>query len=159
MVNLYKLLSTKGTLLAFVVGLLGAVIFFIPVIGGLDGFNALPDAEKKTSNIFNLGIQLMLFILAISVIITVVWALAQMVMNPSGAKMGFVWLAVIVGLFALGYFVLNSPDNDAVLADLKTNGVSEGQSKIIGGGIWLMLLMLVGSLAIFIFSEVRNLFK
>lgn len=159
MVNLYKLLSTKGTLLAFVVGLLGAVIFFIPVIGGLDGFNALPDAEKKTSNIFNLGIQLMLFILAISVIITVVWALAQMVMNPSGAKMGFVWLAVIVGLFALGYFVLNSPDNDAVLADLKTNGVSTGQSKIIGGGIWLMLLMLVGSLAIFIFSEVRNLFK
>lgn len=159
MVNLYKLLSTKGTLMAFVVGLLGAVIFFIPVIGGLDGFNALPDAEKKTSNIFNLGIQLMLVILAISVIITVVWALAQMVMNPSGAKMGFVWLAVIVGLFALGYFVLNSPDNDAVLADLKTNGVSEGQSKIIGGGIWLMLLMLVGSLAIFIFSEVRNLFK
>ena len=159
MVNLYKLLSTKGTAFAFALGLLGAVIFFIPVLGGLDGFNALPDEEKKTSNIFNLGIQLMLAVLAISVLITIVWALIQMVMNPTGAKMGFIWLIVIVGLFALGYFVLNSPDNDAVLADLKTNGVSAGQSKFIGGGIWLMLLMLVGSLAIFVFSEVRNLFK
>jgi len=159
MVNLYKLLSTKGTLIAFAVGLLGAVIFFIPVVGGLDAFNALPDAEKKTSNIFNLGIQLMLAILAISVIITIFWALAQMVMNPSGAKMGFIWLAVIVGLFALGYFVLNSPDNDAIIADLKTNGVSDGQSKLIGGGLWMMLLMLLGSLGIFVFSEIRNLFK
>lgn len=159
MVNLYKLLSTKGTLMAFAVGLLGAVIFFIPVVGGLDGFNALPDAEKKTSNIFNLGIQLMLVVLAISIIITVVWALAQMVMNPSGAKMGFIWLAVIAGLFALGYFVLNAPDNEAILSDLKANGVSDGQSKMIGGGLWMMLLMLLASLAIFVFSEIRNLFK
>lgn len=159
MVNLYKLLSTKGTLMAFIVGLLGAVIFFIPVVGGLDGYNALPDAEKKTSNIFNLGIQLMLVILAISIIITIVWALVQMIMNPSGAKMGFIWLAVIGGLFALGYFVLNSPDNAAVIADLKANGVSDGKSKIIGGGLWMMLLMLLASLGVFIFSEIRNLFK
>lgn len=159
MVNLYKLLSTRGTLFAFLVGIVAAIIFAIPVIGGLDGFNALPEAERKTSNIFNTGITLMLVVLAISVIITILWSLINMIMNPGSAKMAFIWLAVIAGLFALGYFVLNSPDNAAVIADLKNNNVSEGKSKLIGGGLWMMLLMLLGSLAIFVFSEVRNLFK
>jgi hypothetical protein len=159
MVNLYKLLSGKGTLLAFLVGLIAIVIFFIPVLGGLDGFNSLPAADQKKSDIFNTGIYLMLFLLALSVIIALVWAVIQMLMNPSGAKMGFIWLAVIVGLFALGYFVLNKPDNAAILSDMKVNGVSDGQSKFIGGGIWLMLLMLFASVAIFIVSELRNLFK
>ncbi len=80
-------------------------------------------------------------------------------MNPSGAKMGLIWLAVIGGLFALGYFVLNAPDNQAILDDLKTNDVSASMSKLLGGGIWLMLLMMFGAVAIFVFSEVRNLFK
>lgn len=159
MVNLYKLLSTRGTLFAFILGLVAAIIFAIPVMGGLDGFNALPDEQKKTSNIFNTGIMLMLAILAIAVIVTVLWSLINMVTNPGSAKMAFLWLAVIVGLFALGYFVLNSSDNAAIMADLKTNNVSDGTSKLIGGGLWMMLLMLLGSLAIFIFSEVRNLFK
>ncbi len=159
MVNLYKTLSGKGTLFAFVLGLVVMAIFAVPVIGGLDSFNALPAEQQKTSNIFNTGIYLMLLLLAVAVIITILWAILQMALNPSGAKHGLIWLVVIVGLFVIGYFVLNAPDNQAILDDLKNNDVSANMSKFIGGSLWLMLLMLLGSVAIFVFSEVRNLFK
>ncbi|MDZ4708403.1 MAG: hypothetical protein SH818_08410 [Saprospiraceae bacterium] len=159
MVNLYKLLSTRGTLFAFLLGLVCIIIFAIPIFGGINSFNSLAPEQQKTSNIFNTGIVLMLVLLAAAVIVTVFWAIAQMAMNPSGAKYGLIWLALFVGLFALGYFVLNSPDNQAILDDLKTNDVSAGLSKYIGGGIWVMLLMIFAAFGIFIFSEVRNLFK
>lgn len=159
MVNLYKLLSTRGTLFAFLLALVCIIIFAIPIFGGIASFNALPVEAQKTSNIFNTGIVLMLTLLALATAITVLWALIQMALNPSGAKYGLIWLAVFVGLFALGYFVLNGPDSPAILADLKTNEVSAGMSKYIGGGIWVMLLMLIAAFGIFIFSEVRNLFK
>ncbi|HNR07317.1 MAG TPA: hypothetical protein PKM27_08380 [Saprospiraceae bacterium] len=159
MVNLYKLLSGKGTFFAFALALVAMIIFAVPVLNGLDSFNALPTEQQKTSNIFNMGIVIMLLMLVVAVVITVLWSVIHVAMNPAGAKMGLIWLAVIVGLFALGYFVLNAPDNQAILDDLKTNEVSANMSKLLGGGIWLMLLMLLGAVAIFIFSEIRNLFK
>lgn len=159
MVNLYKILSVRGTLFAFLLGLICIVIFAIPILGGISSFNALAPEVQKTSNIFNTGIVLMLVLLAAAVAVTVLWALVQMAMNPSGAKYGLIWLALFIGLFALGYFVLNGPDNQAILDDLKTNEVTPGLSKYIGGGIWVMLLMMLAAFGIFVISEIRNLFK
>lgn len=47
MVNLYKLLSGRGTLFAFLLSIILMVILAIPIMSGLDGFNALPAAEQK----------------------------------------------------------------------------------------------------------------
>ncbi|MBK6390500.1 MAG: hypothetical protein KA109_05220 [Saprospiraceae bacterium] len=159
MVNLYKLLSGRGTLFAFLLSIILMVILAIPIMSGLDGFNALPAAEQKTSNIFNTGLYLVLALLAITVVVTVLWALVQMAMNPAGAKHGLIWVVVIAALFALGYFVLNKPDSVQMLDKLKKYDVSASASKFIGGGIWMMLLMMLGAFLIFIGSEVRNLFK
>ncbi len=159
MVNLYKLLSSKGTLFAFVVGLLAILIFLFPVISGLNSFNALPEPERKASNIFNIGITMMLFLLVIAVVVTIAGALYQMIMNPKGAKMGFLWIGILIVLFVIGFYVLNQPDNANILADLKANNVSAGTSKLVGGGLWVMLIMIFASVGIFVFSEVRNLFK
>ncbi len=159
MVNLYKTLSTKGTLFAFLLGLVIMVIFAIPVIGGLTSFNALPAEDQNTSNIFNTGLYLMLILLAIAVVLTILWAIVLMALNPSGAKQGLIWVVVIVALFAIGYYVLNEPDNQAILGDLKTNDVTPSMSKLIGGSLWMMILMLFASVLIFIGSEVRNIFK
>ncbi|MGB2849524.1 MAG: hypothetical protein WBB93_18240, partial [Saprospiraceae bacterium] len=115
MVNLYKLLSGRGTLFAFLLSIILMVILAIPIMSGLDGFNALPAAEQKTSNIFNTGLYLVLALLAITVVVTVLWALVQMAMNPAGAKHGLIWVVVIAALFALGYFVLNKPDSVQML--------------------------------------------
>ena len=82
-----------------------------------------------------------------------------MAMNPAGAKHGLIWVVVIAALFALGYFVLNKPDSVQMLDKLKKYDVSASASKFIGGGIWMMLLMMLGAFLIFIGSEVRNLFK
>lgn len=159
MVNLYKILSRKGTAFAFLLGLITMVIFAIPVINGIDSFNALSPETQNTSNIFNTGLYIMLGLLALSVVITILWAILQMAMNPSGAKHGLIWIAMFVLLFLVGFFLLNKPDNQAVLDDLKTNGVELYLSKYIGGMLWVMLLMILISFGVFIFYEVRNLFK
>ena len=156
---MYKLLTKHGQLFAFGIGLLIIIIFFITVMGGLDGFNALTKEDQGTTTIFDTGLYLTIVLLVLCAIAAVLFGIWQMITNPKSAIKGIIGLVALIVVFGALYSMSEAETTGAVGSAVEKFNVSDSQSKIISAGIKSTLLL--GGLAAlaFVVSEIRNFFK
>jgi len=157
---MYNFLAKNGSALAFGVGSLITVLFFVFVFLGLDEFSALSLEEQRQTNIFDFGLYASLFLTALSVVLLVLFGVYQVATNFKGSIKGILGFGVLVGIYVVSIVVAPS-EVTGVMADTveKVGGVSPGALKFIGGSITTSLIITVASIVIFAVSEIRNFFK
>ncbi len=156
---MYNILSKKGQLFAVVLGVVGLLLFIIPVLSGLEGFNLLSEEEKVNSNIFNTGILIPIVFIIIAAIAWLLFSVYQMATNPGQAKKGLLGLAGLVAIFLITYFTSEPETSGPIKAAAEEFALNDGASKFVSGAIKTTAVL--GGIAILalIAAEVKNFFK
>jgi magnesium-transporting ATPase (P-type) len=155
---MYEFLNKNGQLLAFGLGALVTVIFFIAVFNGLEGFNQLSEADQKESNIFNIGLIFAIVFTGLCFLLWLLFSVFHIADNPKGSIRGLIGVAVIAVVFFIIYSMAK-PATGSVLQTMRDFDVSEGTGKLISGALGTTFILLIGAAATFILFEIRNLFK
>ncbi|MCB0704971.1 MAG: hypothetical protein KDC34_06665 [Saprospiraceae bacterium] len=155
---MYQFLTKYGQLLAFGLGILVTVIFLIGVIGGLDEFNSLSEADRGTSNIFNFGLVASMVLTVICCLAWFFFAILHIADNPKGSLKGLLGVLALVAVFVVLYFMAK-PATGSVAKTMADFNVSETTGKFISASISTTFVLLIGASLAFLVSEVRNFFK
>ncbi len=159
---MYNFLSKYGQVAAFAVGLLITIIFVFSIFSGLDDFNAYgpKDAARFQTGIFNFGIAVTIGLAAIAFVIMLIFILLNTVTSlTSGGAKGMIGILIAVAVFAVCYFIAEPLTNGPLQPFTEKFNVTEGQSKLISGGVNASIIMCGIALAVFVLSEIRNIFK
>jgi hypothetical protein len=142
---MYKFFLKNGQQVAFGLGLLLTIIFFVGAFSG--------DSPDR----FNFGLVAGMLLSVICLIAMVVSELYHSITNPKESLQGMITFGGMLVLFGILYAVSKT---DPAMADtLNRFKISEGLSKMISAGISTSLLLLLGAAAVAAFFEVRNFFK
>lgn len=164
---MYNFLTKHGTLAAFLLGIVVIIAFLGSAIGGLgsagfdSGTNLMEMGREKiqTMTYFDLGLQLTIFLLIITVAISLVFMVVDIFKFPKQTIKGIIGFVVLVILF----MVLKST------ATFETGGkwdklfsnfnITEGVSSFISAGIWTTVFLMAAATLLVIGAEIRNFFK
>ena len=156
---MYRFLTKNGTSLAFGIGLLAAIIFLVPVFGGMESYNALTDETRNTSNIFNAGLWVVIILIILCLFISIAFGVWQLISNPKGSMKSIIGL-VVIGILFFILFSMAQPETTGRIAEVSEEfEVTAGASKFISAGLWTLLALLAVAALSFVVSEVRNVFK
>ena len=100
---MYKFLTKHGTALAFGLGVLVSAIGILTILGGLDGYNMLPEDQQGTTHIFDFAIGGGITLVIICFAAAILFGVYQIVTNPKGAIQSILGLVVIIGLLLVFY--------------------------------------------------------
>jgi hypothetical protein len=157
---MYKFLSKNGQMLAFGLGLVLTVVFFISVFGGIEEFNLMPEETQAETSIFNIGIWAAIVLAVLCVIASIAFGLFQMITNPKGALIGIIGIAGLAVVVLAFYFGMDADGGSAgVVAAMEENAITVNQSKMINAGLGTALVLGFGAIAAFVLSEIYNIFK
>ncbi len=159
---MYNLLSKYGQVGAFGVGLLITVIFVFSIFTGLEDFNAYgpKDAARFDTTIFNFGIGVAVALAAVAFIIMLIFILLNTVTSlTSGGAKGMIGILIAVIVFAVCYFLAEPLTGGPLDEYCQKFFVTEGQSQLISGSVNASIIMCGIALAVFVLSEIRNIFK
>lgn len=157
---MYKFLAKNGQALAFGVGTLITVIFFVIAAGGLEEFSAQSLEEQRKTNIFDFGLIASLLLTVLSVVLLFFFGVYQVAMNFKESFKGLIALLVLIGGY-VATIALAPSEVTGIMANTveKVGGVSPFALQFIGGSITTSLIMCVIALVVFVLSEIRNFFK
>lgn len=157
---MYKFLTKNGQAVAFGLGLIVAALFIIVAISGQESFNSLPDEEKYTTSIFDIGLAGSLAMAVIALLLTVGFAIFQTATNFRSSILGIIALVGLVAIFFIAYSTA-SGEATGVLAKAAegAGGITPNEMKIIGGGITTALILAGLAVAGIVISEIINFFK
>ena len=141
---MYNFLVKNGQFLAFGIGLLITIIFFVGALGG--------DSPDR----FNFGLITAMVLAGICALFMVGFGLYQIATNPKGSLKGIITFGLLIGLFAVLYATADATLTPAILDEFE---ISEGTSKMISGSMMTTLVLLAATGAAFAVSEIRNFFK
>jgi membrane protease YdiL (CAAX protease family) len=157
---MYKFLTKNGQALAFGLGIIIAALFLITATSNLGSFNSLPDEEKFTTSIFDLGLMGAIALIIIALILTILFAIFQTATNFRSSIFGILGLVAIVVIFFIAYSSASSEATGSIAeAADKAGGVSPNELKIIGGGITTALVLAGIAVVSIVITEIINLFK
>lgn len=156
---MYKLLSSKGQVIAFGLGALLSVLFLVSWLGGQESLNALPDDEKFKTGIFDVGLLGTAALVILAAIAVVGFGLYHTASDFKKSLKSIIGVVVLIAVFIIAYST-STPDKSGIVGDaaVKMN-VSDNTQKLIGGGLTTMYIMMGLSLLALAASEVRNIFK
>ena len=156
---MYKFLTKNGQLLAFGLGTLLTIIFYVLVSSGLEEFTELDlakDDERFNTTIFDFGLVTAQALTFIAGVIAFVFGIYQMITNPKGALKGIIGMIV----FALIFFGAYSMSEGAVKESWAEKfAITPDISKFVEGSITATIALLAIAMLIFVLGEVRNFFK
>ncbi len=143
----YKFLSKYGQLIGFALGAFPILLFvLILLIGGEDAA-------------INFELYSGIVLLIIGAIVLVGFGLFQTLSNPKGSIKGLIGFGALALVFLVIYLTA-TPETVGSIAETRTEfNISDGQTKLITGGIGLAIILSIGAALAFFYSEVRNLFK
>ena len=156
---MYDFLVKRGEMLAFGLGIILVLLFMFTVIPNLDSFNALPEDQQKTSDIFNTGLWLALILSVITVLAALIAGIIQFIRNPKGSIKVLGGLAVLGVIFAIFYATATVETTGSIVDAAAEFKVDDNTSKMITAGIKTAILMSAGSVIAFIGAELFNAFK
>ena len=156
---MYDFLVKRGEMLAFGLGIILVLLFMFTVVPNLDSFNALPEDQQKTSDIFNTGLWLALILLAITALAAVLAGIYQFIRNPKGSVQVLGGLAILGVIFAIFYATATVETTGSIVDAAAEFKVDDNTSKMITAGIKTAILMSVGSVVAFVGAELFNAFK
>lgn len=158
----YKFLSKNGPTLAFGLFVVCVLISLIPIFSGLNEFSAIPverQSYAEEGSIFLSGIYISVILLVLAVIIAIILSIFQVATNPKSSIKALISFGITAVAFFLLYAIADPIGTGSVALTVEKFGISEGISKIIGGGIQLSVVMLIGSFIVTILMEIWNFFK
>ncbi|HKK88334.1 MAG TPA: hypothetical protein VJ917_05750 [Saprospiraceae bacterium] len=157
---MYELLSKKGLLFAFLLGLAVVLLFYVPVLTGVDAFNALPEEEQTNTSIFDLGLWLTIILVVIAALAIIGFSILSIAKDIKGSLRGLVGLGVILLIFIIGYAMTGTPDEGTRLASvIERFQVSISDQQIINGALFSALGILILTAVAFVFGEISSLLK
>jgi len=164
---MYKLLTSKGQLIAIGIGVLSVLISIGSIVSGVkseysmsEDLNAVMKGNPEaTFDFFNPAISVLLFLIAAALILAVVFGIFSLFSDPKGSMkflLGFAFVAIF-------FFILYST------ADVDTTGrlamltekfdVSDNVLKFITGGVKTVVYSIAVAAIAAVVMEVMNLFK
>ena len=156
---MYKFLTKHGTALAFGVGVLISLVGILSILGGLDDYNMLADDQQGTTTIFDLAIGGGVILTIAAFVIAILFGVYQVVVNPKGAIQSILGLVVIIGMFLIFYATATPETSGGVFDDIQAGKLTADTSNWITGALWTTLIIFGATIFVFIFSEIRNVFK
>ncbi|RLD18568.1 MAG: hypothetical protein DRI69_10130 [Bacteroidetes bacterium] len=156
---MYKFLTKHGTAMAFGLGAVVAAIGILSILGGLDGYNMLPEDQQDTTDIFNVAISGGVILTIVAFATAILFGVYQVIMNPKGAIQSILGLVVIIGMFLIFYSTATTETAGPIYEDIQAGKLSGDVSNWITGALWTTLIIFGATIFVFIFSEIRNVFK
>lgn len=157
---MYKFLTKNGQALAFGLGILIAALFLITATANIGSFNSLPDEEKFTTSIFDVGLQGSIALVIIALVLTIVFAIYQTATNLRASLFGILGLIAIVVIFFIAYSSASGEATGAMARAVENyGGMTANELKIVGGGITTAIVMAALAVVAIVISEIINLFK
>ena len=171
---MYSFLNKNGQLIAFAVGSVIAILFFILIATDgstaelrpeiFDNLEPQQRAEKVASYTqFDFGMYATYFLFFATMLnIHIAFGLYQFVkLLMEDPKKAFQTLAMIIGLIVIFFIgMAMAPESSAEVKVAEAEfQVGPGSSNIIGGAINATIIMVVLTFGAFVVSEIRNLFK
>lgn len=102
------------------------------------------------------GITITFILSIISIAAAVIFPVVYMISHPKSAMRALVGVVLMIVVFGLGYALSG---DEITVAYEKVGFDSAGASKLVGGSLKMMYIMIAAVLAVTVFSEVRKLFK
>ena len=156
---MYRFLTKHGQVVAFGVGILITIIFYVLATGGMSEFNALEGDERFTTGIFNFGLFMALALIFAALLAMVFFGLMQVISNPKGARMGLLGL-LLIGVIFLVMWMMASGEATGKLAEIYDKfNITTSVAKYVHAAIATTGILALIAVIAFVFSEVRNFFK
>jgi len=153
---MYNFLSKNGQLIAFVVGVIIVIAFWVAAFAGINSFSGTPTEEQLFgSSAFDIGLRGAWWLAIIAFILMLVFIVRSVIMNPKGSLPLIIAALAILGLF----FVFKGMDAGTVTRSMEKYRVSAAEGGIVSGGLWVAILMFFGAWIVLILSEVRGIFR
>lgn len=142
-----------------------AIVLIVATIGFAKIFNADafgktieemkydPDIIAGTSTLIGLSIALIVIVIASTFVVSPVQAI---IANPKGFVKSLIGAVVLVVIFFIGYAL----SGDEVNRTYEAMGITTaGQSKLIGGVIYTVFLLIIIGIAAYVYSSISSLLK
>ena len=161
---MYNFLTKNGQVLAFGLGVLVTAIFLVSVFSGMESFNALGEEDKASTGIFNFGLSGAILLTIVAAAGMVLFGLYQVVSNLKGSMKGIIGFGLLVAVFLITYATATgeaTPFIQGAVDKFTANGAefTEGNMKMISGGITTAVALIALAAVSFVVSEVINFFK
>ena len=161
---MYNFLSRNGVLIGFLLAVLAIIITVIPIMMGVDAFEAVPEKEQPWSeegNIFGVGINVTRALLYIAIGLMVLLGIFGIFKDFKSSMKGVIGFVVILIFFGILYAV-TSTEVSGSLAETVANpefGITDNIFKLVSGAINGTLLLLLIAFVAMILMEIWNFFK
>jgi len=166
---MYKLLTSKGQLIAIVIGVLGVLISLGSIISGIKGagYTMSDDLNKIMKNsadanfdFFHPAISVVIFLVVAALIAAVLFGIIGLISDPKGSMKGIIGLALVAILFVILYSSADLAGSSAKIVELvEKNNISDNISKMISGGVKTAVIAALIAFFAAIIMELINLFK
>ncbi len=166
---MYSFLNKHGQMLAFGLGVIVTLIFFVSIFTSSELDSVGPSMETQAaydSTLFNFGLYMSIFMAIIAAVAAVFFGVTQMLGNLKGSMKGLIGLAVVAGLMFVAYTTAaGEPDHPTLVKAVDTFESSQGADltvgnmKFIGGAIATALVLLVTSFVALIGFGIRSIFQ
>ncbi len=156
---MYKFLAKNGQFLAFGSGAVVSALFFITWLAGYQGFLALPDEQKPTTGIFDVGLigSVILFVIAIALL--VYFGIVQTASSFKQSATGLLGVGALIVIFLIAWATSSGEPTGIVQQAAEKMGTSSSTVRLIDAGLLTMIVMSIVTGVAFIGSEIRNFFK
>jgi magnesium-transporting ATPase (P-type) len=160
---MYNLLTKKGQLFAFGLGLVIVLIFLGLALSGISEFNLLTEKEDQfQTTIFNFGLWMPMILIAICIITILFFGVMGIASDPKGSMKGLIGFVALILIFVVAYMTSSEEASGRIAELVKRpdfSDVTPGVLKYIGGAISTTGILALIAIVAFGFSELRNLFK
>lgn len=159
---MYSTLIRRGPVFAFLAALVLIVIAIIPILGGLDAMNMLPEKDRAFApegDIFYTALYITAALFVIAVAAAILLSLFNIVKNPKGSIKGLIAFAAMVVLFFVFYAMADPDATGSLRQTMDAFKITPSVSQLIGASIRLTLLLGVGSVILMVAMEIWNYFK
>lgn len=159
MANLYNLLTKRGQLFAFLLGLIIALIFFGIVTAGSAEFEMLSEEDQEQSNLFNFGLYAAIYLVIINAVIALLFGVWFLIREPKRSIQMLIGLGIILVIWFITYSTADPGFSGPIASTLEEFDISEGVSKFVSAGLSTALILAALASISIIVAEIINLFK
>ncbi|HCS20344.1 MAG TPA: hypothetical protein DIW47_07255 [Bacteroidetes bacterium] len=133
-----------------------AILYTLVLLVCLYLLYAIYVSDTQGANGSGFGITVIFVLGALSIGAAIVFPIMYMISHPKSAIRTLIGVGLVFALFGIGWALSG---NEVLLAYEEVNFTSASGSKLIGGSLIMMYLMIAAVLGVTIFAEVKSIFK
>lgn len=164
---MYNYLIRNGVLVGFLLAVLAIIISVIPIFGGLDAFEAVPEKQQPFSEeggIFNMGITVTRLLLYLAVGLMVILGIFGIFKDFKSSMKGVIGFVILLVFFGILYAMASADVSGTALEATVNNpeyGVHDSPDtfRLISGSITGTIILLGLAFAAIVIMEIWNFFK